>query len=58
MQVFLRFRFFYCLNFDFFYLVDAAERENGVSPPHGVGEAVRNVSSNKFLQVVLVSPQV
>lgn len=35
-----------------------AERENGGFMPRGVGEAVNGLSQNKFLQVVLVSPQV
>ncbi|KAJ4711657.1 tRNA/rRNA methyltransferase [Melia azedarach] len=34
------------------------ERENGGCLPRGVGEAVTAVSQNKFLQVVLVSPQI
>ncbi|XP_031258161.1 uncharacterized protein LOC116116198 [Pistacia vera] len=39
-------------------LCSLPERENEVSLPHSVGQAVNNVSANKFLQVVLVSPQI
>ncbi|KAL5760488.1 hypothetical protein ACOSP7_018999 [Xanthoceras sorbifolium] len=39
-------------------LCSLSERENGGSLPSGVGEAVNGFSPNKFLQVVLVSPQI
>ncbi|KAF8403860.1 hypothetical protein HHK36_011966 [Tetracentron sinense] len=35
-----------------------AERSNENSLPHGVGEVVGDVSRNRLLQVVLVSPQI
>lgn len=41
-----------------FFHVGAADRENGGSVTNGFGEAVNGLSQNKFLQVVLVSPQV
>ncbi|GAB4832614.1 hypothetical protein Ancab_006632 [Ancistrocladus abbreviatus] len=34
------------------------DRGNGISLPHGAGEAVERVSQSKLLQVVLVSPQI
>ncbi|KDP43446.1 hypothetical protein JCGZ_16733 [Jatropha curcas] len=39
-------------------LCSVSERGNGNSLPHGIGEAVSEVSRNKLLQVVLVSPQI
>ncbi|GAV72745.1 SpoU_methylase domain-containing protein [Cephalotus follicularis] len=39
-------------------LCSLSERGNGNSLPHRVGEAVNQVSQNKLLQVVLVSPQI
>lgn len=55
------FVFYVCFLLFLFSLVGVwvlAERENGGSLPRGFGEAVTGVSENKFLQVVLVSPQV
>ncbi|TXG55799.1 hypothetical protein EZV62_017112 [Acer yangbiense] len=41
-----------------YFHVGSAERENGSSLPNGVGEGINGFSQNKFLQVVLVSPQI
>ncbi|KAK4841527.1 hypothetical protein QYF36_005894 [Acer negundo] len=39
-------------------LCSLSERENGGSLPNGVGEGINGFSQKKFLQVVLVSPQI
>ncbi|KAK9192271.1 hypothetical protein WN943_020887 [Citrus x changshan-huyou] len=44
-------------SFRFSPICSLPERENGGFMPRGVGEAVNGLSQNKFLQVVLVSPQ-
>ncbi|KAL9421006.1 hypothetical protein AB3S75_038551 [Citrus x aurantiifolia] len=45
-------------SFRFSPICSLPESENGGFMPRGVGEAVNGLSQNKFLQVVLVSPQI
>lgn len=47
---------FVCIYFIFFCILAETGRDNCL--PTGVGEAVKQVSAEKILQVVLVSPQV